>query len=251
MVTKAKVLTVWSMIWLLATVLFVAGGALNLLQRAKKDFPPTDGVVWVQKDGGVYAEKVISNLSGARAGIVAGDKLIAISLDENNYDQITSASDVQMYLETAGINGSLTYLYQRPSYSFKNNFYYADLRRIDSVPRWTASTVLLTFVGTIWLLIGMFVLFKQGGNAPFVLHFATLCLVAFIFHVYKSIGAGEDFDLAVTILDDCAFAFFDLHSRRADFFGDCFVLHHFRQRKPEQHRTIYRAFRYSRQSLLS
>jgi two-component system NtrC family sensor kinase len=208
MVTKAKVLTVWSMIWLLATVLFVAGGALNLLQRAKKDFPPTDGVVWVQKDGGVYAEKVISNLSGARAGIVAGDKLIAISLDENNYDQITSASDVQMYLETAGINGSLTYLYQRPSYSFKNNFYYADLRRIDSVPRWTASTVLLTFVGTIWLLIGMFVLFKQGGNAPFVLHFATLCLVAFIFHVYKSIGAGEDFDLAVTILDDCAFAFF-------------------------------------------
>lgn len=205
---KAKVLTIWSMIWLLATVLFVAGGALNLLQRGIKDFPPTDGVLWTQKSGGVYAEKVLPDLSGARAGIIAGDRLIGISLDEKNFDEIKSAADVQMYLETAGTGGNLTYFYQRPSYSFKDNFYYADLRRIDSAPRWTASIILLTVVGTVWLLIGMFVLFKQGGNAPFVLHFATLCLVAFIFHVYKPIGAGEDFDLAVTILDDCAFAFF-------------------------------------------
>jgi two-component system, NtrC family, sensor kinase len=205
---KTKVLTIWSLIWLLATVLLVAGGTLNLLQRAKKDFPPTDGVVWVQKADGVYAEKVAPDLSGARAGLIAGDKLIGISIDEKNFDEIKSAADVQMYLEAAGINGNLTYFYQRPSYSFKDNFYYTDLRRIDSVARWTPSTVLLTIVGTIWLLIGMFVLFKQGGNAPFVLHFATLCLTAFVFHVYKPIGTGEDFDLAVTILDDCAFAFF-------------------------------------------
>lgn len=192
----------------MATVLLVAGGTLNLLQRGKKDFPPTDGVVWVQKADGVYAEKVAPDLSGARAGLIAGDKLIGISIDEKNFDEIKSAADVQMYLESAGINGSLTYFYQRPSYSFKDNFYYTDLRRIDSVPRWTPSIVLLTVVGTIWLLIGTFVLFKQGGNAPFVLHFATLCLTAFVFHVYKPIGTGEDFDLAVTILDDCAFAFF-------------------------------------------
>lgn len=196
------------MIWLLATVLLVAGGTLNLLQRGKKDFPPTDGVTWVQKSDGVYAEKVAPDLSGARAGLIPGDKLIGISIDEKNFDEIKSAADVQMYLESAGINGNLTYFYQRPSYSFKDNFYYTDLRRIDSVPRWTPSIILLTIVGTIWLLIGTFVLFKQGGNAPFVLHFATLCLTAFVFHVYKPIGTGEDFDLAVTILDDCAFAFF-------------------------------------------
>lgn len=205
---KAKVLTIWSMIWLLVTVLLVAGGTLNLLQRGKKEFPPTDGIVWIQKNDGIYAEKVAPNLSGARAGLIAGDRLIGISLDEKNFDEIKSAADVQVYLETAGINGDLTYFYQRPTYSFKNNFYYADLRRIDSLPRWTPSIILLTIVGTIWLLIGAFVLFKQGGNAPFVLHFATLCLTAFVFHVYKPIGTGEDFDLAVTILDDCAFAFF-------------------------------------------
>ena len=35
-----------------------------------------------------------------------------------------------------------------------------------------------------------------------------VCLAAFVFHVYKPLGLGEDFDLAVSILDNTAFAFF-------------------------------------------
>ena len=46
---KGKMLTSWSLIWLLATVFFVAGGALNLFQRANHDLPPTDGVIWSKK----------------------------------------------------------------------------------------------------------------------------------------------------------------------------------------------------------
>ncbi|MEO7672895.1 MAG: ATP-binding protein, partial [Pyrinomonadaceae bacterium] len=107
-----------------------------------------------------------------------------------------------------GVGGSLTYFYQKPSYSFTNNFYYADLKNIDTLPRWTASIVFLTIVGIIWLGIGIFVLFKQGSRSPFVLHFATICLAAFVFHVYRSLNLGQDFDLAVNLLDDIAFAFF-------------------------------------------
>ena len=205
---KGKVLSSWSLIWLLATILFVVGGALNLSQRAYHKLPPTDGATWVQKADGIYAEKVKPGFSAARAGISPGDKLIAVSLDEKQYDEIISPTDVQMYLEAAGTDGSLTYFYQRPSYSFANNFYYADLNRIDTQPRWTASVIFLTLVGIVWLVVGGFVLFKQGGHAPFVLHFAIVCLVAFIFHVYKPLGIGEDFDLAVSLLDDLAFAFF-------------------------------------------
>ncbi len=205
---KGKVLTIWSLIWLLATVLFVVGGALNLSQRANKDFPPTDGITWIQKADGIYAERVAPNLAGARAGIITGDKLIAISLDEKTFDEIASPSDVQIYLEQAGIDGHLSYFYQRTAYAFKDNFYYTDLHKIDTEPRWTASIAFLSLVGLIWLAIGMFVLFKQGSNAPFVLHFAILCLTAFIFHVYKPIGTGEDLDLAITIIDDLAFIFF-------------------------------------------
>ncbi len=205
---KGKILTSWSLIWLLATVLFVAGGAFNLSQRTYHQLPPTDGVSWTQKADGIYAEKVAPNLAASRAGIAAGDRLIGISLDEKQFDEITAASDVQMYLETAGVSGNLTYFYQRPSYSFTNNFYYADLRSIDTLPRWTASLIFLSLVGIIWLAVGIFVLFKQGSHSPFVLHFATVCLAAFVFHVYKPIGLGEDFDDAIRLLDDMAFAFF-------------------------------------------
>jgi PAS domain S-box-containing protein len=204
-----KLLTSWSLVWLLTTVLFVVGGALNLSQRAYHKFPPTDGVVWqLREDGGIYAEKVLPGLAGSRAGVATGDRLIGVGLDDEKTDEITSPADVQMYLEAAGVGGSLTYFYQRPSYSFANNYYYADLRNIDTLPRWTAPVIFLTLVGLVWLGVGMFVLFKQGGHAPFVLHFANVCLAAFVFHVYKSIGSGEDFDLAINLLDNLAFAFF-------------------------------------------
>jgi two-component system NtrC family sensor kinase len=226
---KGKVLTIWSLIWLLTTVFLVVGGALNLSQRANGKLPPSDGIDWVKKADGVYAERVDPAMAGGRAGINPGDKLIAISLDEKKFEEITSAFDVQIYLEESEKNNNaLTYFYQRPYYSFSDNYYYADLSRIDSKPRWTPSTVFLSLVGFIWLGIGIFVLFKQGSNAPFVIHFATLCLAAFTFHVFRPIGSGEDLDLAITILDDIALAFFApifLHfclryPTRSDVFGE-------------------------------
>src|SRR5204863_7215889 len=84
----------------------------------------------------------------------------------------------------------------------------ADLRHIDPIPRWDPSIIFLSIVGLIWLGVGLFVLFKQGSRSPFVLHFATLCLAAFIFHTYKAIGIGKDFDLAVDLLDSIALAVF-------------------------------------------
>ena len=170
--------------------------------------PPTDGVIWTQKADGIYAEKVNYGLAASRAGIAVGDKLLGIGLNENQIDELVSPADVQMYLETAGADGNLTYFYQRPSYSFSDNFYFADLKKIDTVPRWSAAIIFLTIVGLIWLGIGLFVLLKQGGDSPFVLHFAVVCLAAFVFLVYKPLGLGEDFDLAVSLIDDLAFAFF-------------------------------------------
>ena len=79
---KGKLLTSWSLIWLVATVLLVAGGALNLSQRAFQKLPPTDGVVWMQRADGIYAEKVAPGFAASRAGISVGDKLIGIGLDE-------------------------------------------------------------------------------------------------------------------------------------------------------------------------
>ena len=51
-------------------------------------------------------------------------------------------------------------------------------------------------------------IFKQGARAPFVLHFATLCLTAFVFHFFTSTGSYRDLDLAIAILDNTAFILF-------------------------------------------
>jgi hypothetical protein len=131
-----------------------------------------------------------------------------LSLDGETFDEAVSIADVPMYLEAAGVGGSLTYYYQKPNYSVTNNFYYADLKSIDTLPRWTPSIIMLSIVGLIWLGVGLFVLFKQGSRSPFVLHFATLCLAAFVFHVYRPLNLGQDLDLAIQLLDDAAFAFF-------------------------------------------
>jgi two-component system NtrC family sensor kinase len=205
---KVKVLTSWSLMWLVATVLLVAGGALNLSQRTYQELPPTDGVLWVQKSDGVYAEKVLHGLAGSRAGISPGDKLLSISVDGETFEEVVSPVAVPVYLDAAGVGGTLTYYYQKTAYSFADNYYYADLKNIDTLPRWTPSIVFLTIVGLIWLGVGLFVLIKQGSGSPFVLHFAMVCLAAFVFHVYRPLNLGQDFDLAVSLLDDIAWAFF-------------------------------------------
>ena len=206
---KGKVLTSWSLIWLLATILFVVGGALNLSQRTYHKLPPTDGVVWVKKnDGGIYAEKVEKGLAASRAGISVGDKLLGIGFDSEKIDEITSPVDVQMYLETAGVDGNLTYFFQRPSYSFSNNYYFADLSRIDTLPTMVGFDCFSDICRNRLARCRNFRAVQTRRRAPFVLHFATVCLAAFVFHVYKPLGLGEDFDLAVCLLDDMAFAFF-------------------------------------------
>lgn len=194
--------------WLMATVLLVAGAALNLSQRASHALPPTDGVNWVLKADGVYADTVNTTMAASRAGISKGDKLLAISIDGEKFEEVASPGDVQLYLEAAGVDGNLTYHYQKTSYSSSKNLYFADLKHIDTLPRWTPKVIFLGLVGLIWLGVGLFVLFKQGSRSPFVLHFATVCLAAFVFHTYNAIGLGQDLDLAVSLLDDIAFAFF-------------------------------------------
>ncbi len=205
---KGKVLTSWTMIWIFAMIFLIGGSLLNLYQRIFHDLTPTDGVSWVQKNNGIFAESVQEGLSGSRAGISVGDQLLEISLDEKNFDEISSPNAVQIYLEQAGVGGSLTYRYRKTSYTFVDNIYFADLPKLDTQPRWTASLIFLSIVGLIWLCVGFFVLLNQGSRSPFVLGFATLCLTAFVFHTYKPLGLGEDIDLAVSILDDAAFLLF-------------------------------------------
>lgn len=208
---QGSVLTTRTWMLLIATALLVAAGALNFGQRLQRVPPPTDGIDWaLSADGAIVANAIAPRTAGSRATIQPGDRLVAISRTgrEGTYEQVTAPEHVEIYLEAAGVGGELHYLIERPSYPEELRFSYADVVGLEPLHDWTLRGVYLHLVGVVFLFVGLFVLFKQGGRAPFALHFATLCVAAFVFLVYKPTGAYEDLDLAVAFLDDAAILLF-------------------------------------------
>jgi hypothetical protein len=206
---KGSVLTTKTWFLLIGAVLLISAGVLNFRQRARHQTPPTDGVTWVDTNQGIIAKSIEPNSAAERAWLLPGDRLIGISFDgRTRPDEITRARDVQIYLEEAGVNGQLHYVMQRPSYPPEIREYWADLDRIDRIDRWTPRDLYINLIGLMYLFVGFFVLFKQGGRAPYALHFATLCLAAFVFHSYKPSAAYDDLDLAIGFLDMTAFILF-------------------------------------------
>ena len=193
---------------LAGTVLLLTAGILNFVQRLERKTPAWDGVAWSDTKQGIIADKVEVGSSGARAQIQEGDRLIAISTDNRTYEEVTRAENIQIYLDEARVGGNLHYLIERPSYPAENRFYYADLDNLNAIHKWSPRDLYINLIGIVYLFVGFFVLFKQGGRAPFALHFAGLCLAAFVFHSYTPIGAYEDLDLAIAFLKNVAFIIF-------------------------------------------
>ncbi|HET6889704.1 MAG TPA: ATP-binding protein [Pyrinomonadaceae bacterium] len=205
---KRSVFTTGTWLLLIGAGLLVTAGVLNFAQRARRETPAWDGVRWVDTQNGIVAEVVEPNSSGARAWILPGDRLHAISLDGITRDQIAHARDVQIYLDQARVGGRLHYLIERPSYPEESRFYFADLDNLDATLKWSARVLYLNLIGLVYLFVGFFVLFRQGGRAPFAPHFAAWCLAAFVFHFYTPAGTYRDLDLAVAFLDTAAFTLF-------------------------------------------
>ncbi|HEX5965528.1 MAG TPA: histidine kinase N-terminal 7TM domain-containing protein, partial [Pyrinomonadaceae bacterium] len=206
---KGSVLTTKTWFLLIGAALLISAGVLNFRQRLENKSPRWDGVEWVDTSQGIVAKSVEPNSAADRARLIPGDHLIGINFDgRSRPDEIRRARDVQIYLDEVGENGQLHYLIERPSYFPETRAYWADLDNIGRIYKWTPRILYINLIGVIYLLVGFFVLFKQGGRAPYALHFATLCLAAFVSLFYTSIGAYDDLDLAVGFLDSVAFIFF-------------------------------------------
>jgi two-component system NtrC family sensor kinase len=193
---------------LAGAALLVTAGILNFAQRVRHETPPWDGITWGNTKQGIVAETVEAGSSGARGQILPGDRLLGISLNNRDYEEVGRAKDVQIYLDQAKADGEIHYYIERPSYPEESRFYYADLDHLGSIHKWTPRDVYINFIGLVFLFVGFFVLFKQGGRAPFALHFASLCLAAFVFCFYTPVGTYRDLDLAIAFLRNAAFILF-------------------------------------------
>jgi two-component system, NtrC family, sensor kinase len=203
---KGSIITTKTWFLLIGAALLISAGLLNLRQRVRHETPPWDGVEWVQTKDGIFAKSIKRGSAADRAWMAPGDQLIGISMDgKGKAEQITSPSDVPIYLEYAGLGGQLHYLMRRPSYA---GAYWADLYNLGGIHEWTPREIYINLIGLIYLFVGFFVLFKQGGRAPYALHFATFCLAAFVFLFYTSVGSYRDLDLAIVFLNNAALILF-------------------------------------------
>ena len=104
---KGSILTTKTWFLLIGAALLISAGLLNFRQRVRHETPPWDGVEWIDTQNGILAKSIEKGSAADSAWMLPDDQLIGISLDgKGRAEQITSARDVQIYLEQARIGGS-------------------------------------------------------------------------------------------------------------------------------------------------
>ncbi len=214
---KGSVLTGKTWLLLATAALLIAAGVLNFSQRLSHQGPAWDGVTWVDTSQGIIAKSVAPGSAAARARLNPGDHLLAVSMTGQKCEDVSrgircaevlASQQIQIYLDQARVGGEIHYLIERPSYPPETRYYYADLDNLGAINNLTARDLYVNLIGAVYLFIGLFVIFRQGGRAPFVLHFAGLCLAAFVFHFYTPLGTYRDLDLAIGFLRTAGFLIF-------------------------------------------
>lgn len=186
------------------TAAAVVVGGLNLQARLRSPHIPSDGVIWADSSQGVKAEIVDPSGPAARAGVRRGDLLIGISLDGGrNFDEITRASDVQIYLDTAGVHHPVSYLVERRNAYGDASRWAADLIELHVKPQRLWRGLYLGAIGLVYLIIGLYVLIRQG-RSPYTRHFYVICLAAFIVHFYSFTEQLDRLDWIVFLADNAA-----------------------------------------------
>ena len=166
------------------TILTLAAGVaavLNLEQQYKFRLHD-DGVVWVDRAGGVQALEVPQQSTGAKAGVRRGDWLKSI----NNVP-------IEKAIDVAKVLASIT-AWTDARYVVIDHGQEVEIKKlvIGEVPLDRAK-IYEDLVGFTYLFIGLFVYFRRG-SAQKAMHFYVLCLASFIFFSFHSTGQLNTLD---------------------------------------------------------
>src|SRR5271157_533025 len=169
------------------TILTLAAGVAAVLNfdQQRKFRLHDDGVVWVDRAGGVQALEVPAGSAGAKAGVHRGDWLKSI-----NNVRIEKAIDVAKVLASIGAWTNAKYIVINSGQEVGINKLV-----VGEVPRDRAK-VYESLVGLGYLTIGLFVYFRRG-SAQKAMHFYALCLASFIFFCFHSTGQLNAFDKVI------------------------------------------------------
>ena len=169
------------------TILTLAAGVAAVInfQQQHRFRLPDDGVVWVDRSGGVEALYVSKGSGGSNAGVHPGDRLVSI-----NGVRIENASSVTQVLVRIGS-------WSKAAYRLSQRGVEVDIPSVivGEVPLDLAVTYQY-LVGFAYLVIGLFVYFRRG-SAQKASHFYVLCLSSFVFLCFHYTGQFNAFDKVI------------------------------------------------------
>ncbi len=167
------------------TLLTVAGMVFAWInfQKEREFQVPSDGAWWVEQAGLLTAEHVQADGPAARAGIKAGDHLMAV-----DGHKVSSLGVLTRELYQSGAWSKATYSLVRQSVP-------VDVTVIP-VPADRSQYNWLRLIGLIYLGIGLYVLLRRW-TAPSSTHFYIFCLVSFIFYTFHYGGKLNGFDWTI------------------------------------------------------
>jgi two-component system NtrC family sensor kinase len=173
-----------------ATLLALATAALFVLallnvHQERQFQQPDDGVWWQESSGGLTAERVLPDMPGQRAGIEKNDILTTVD------DQpVTRLADLERALYRTGTYGLAYYSITRDGIPLDTPV------KVIPVPVDHSLQFGLRIIGFIYLIIGLFVLFRRWG-ALRATHFYFFCLVSFALYALKYTGEFDGLDWTV------------------------------------------------------
>jgi two-component system NtrC family sensor kinase len=163
----------------------VAAAILAALNFAKEGSfsQPTDQVYWVEAPGGLKAERVLKDGPGQRAGIKAGDLLVAA-----NSAPTPRTSSLGRQWATAGVWGRVDYHLIRSGVPIRASVILAEADRSEDQG--------LRLIALVYLSIGLYVLFRRW-TAPRATHFYVFCLASFVLYSFNYTGKFNTFDWTI------------------------------------------------------
>ena len=177
----------------IATIGVCVLAGFNLSQEFGVEFP-TDGVVWVEAQGGLQADRVPTDSPAWGAGIRPGDILQAINGDPTP----RVASQVREMYSNGLWDHAANYLIVRPmrgASGVGSSLPFPVQVWLEPADRSMAQGSRL--IAVVYLLIGLYVLFRRW-TAPKSLHFYIFCLVSFVLYAFRSTGEPGLFDQVIS-----------------------------------------------------
>ncbi|HWZ50928.1 MAG TPA: ATP-binding protein [Granulicella sp.] len=171
-----------------ATVAVCVFAWINLTHENNFDVP-TDGIGWIESQGGLRAAHVPADSPGERAGIRKDDLLVAI--DEHPTPRLAPFM-FEVYHDGVWAHSTYTILRPLPHRDRAHSVAKFDVQVILE-PTDRSIYQVQRIIALVYLSIGLYVLFRRW-TAPKSLHFFVFCLVSAVLYSFHYTGELNSFD---------------------------------------------------------